>query len=103
MGDTNDALIALCDYCHEEFHENEKIPVPGKYYNFRGYYYSNCLRCDGKGYLSRNDYYQNGIYFRCQGAKLEELIINRSNTKNQEQYSNNKVSIVVKRHLKQHL
>ncbi|MEO7283500.1 hypothetical protein [Gelidibacter sp.] len=70
----NDALVALCHYCHEELHRNEKVPLHGKDYKFLGYYYSNCLRCNGKGYLSRYHYHRNGICFRCQGAKYEELI-----------------------------
>ena len=68
----NDALITLCWDCHEELHKNEKVP----YLDNNGHLISElttCPRCFGAGCFPEFNHIQNGICFRCNGAKYEEL------------------------------
>lgn len=67
------SLQTLCWHCHEELHKNEKVPV----LNEQGIEYRKltpCVRCCGLGYLPHYHYVQNGICFRCNGARFEEMI-----------------------------
>jgi hypothetical protein len=68
-----DALITLCWQCHEDVHKNEKV----KHLNEFGEYIGElnyCQRCFGAGWFPEYNYVQNGICFRCNGARYEELI-----------------------------
>jgi len=69
----NDALITLCWICHEKLHQNQKIKV----LNEDGLCidgYSYCSKCFGAGEFPEFRHVQNGICFKCDGAKYEELI-----------------------------
>jgi len=69
-----DALITLCWLCHKDLHENQKIEV----LNEDGLCidrYRYCTRCFGAGEFPEFRHIQNGICFRCDGAKYEELIV----------------------------
>ena len=68
-------LVTLCGDCHTKVHEN----IPIHYYEYKnGRYqalnYTPCQRCNGTGYFPEYDYVENGICFRCRGARFEELI-----------------------------
>jgi hypothetical protein len=71
----DNALITLCQSCHKMVHDtlpsivyaqNGRVLKPMKF--------TPCKRCDGYGYLSEYRHIQNGICFRCNGLKYEELI-----------------------------
>lgn len=72
-------LVTLCQNCHSKLHQlipvkaytivNEKMIVMN---------YTPCQRCNGAGYLPEYNYVENGICFRCRGARFEELIENNN-------------------------
>lgn len=69
----DEALISLCWQCHMKLHEFELVPV----FNADDILvtsYHPCLRCFGAGYFPEYKHIENGICFRCQGVKYEELI-----------------------------
>ena len=68
----SNALITLCELCHENLHRDVDIPV----YEQSGrriHGFTACSRCDGIGFLSQYKHVLNGICFRCYGTKYEEL------------------------------
>jgi hypothetical protein len=68
----DEALTTLCWNCHEELHKNEKIPNLDN----NGHLISEltpCSRCFGAGCFPEYNHIQNGICFKCNGAKYEEL------------------------------
>lgn len=69
------ALITFCEQCHTEFHNNNEVPVyierHGKLINMN---FTPCIRCGGVGYFPEFKKRENGICFRCRGARYEELI-----------------------------
>ena len=71
----DDALVTYCWICHEEEHQNEKIEVLDIHDNVIGHY-TPCFRCFGAGYFPEYKHVEQGICFRCKGAKFEELIKN---------------------------
>lgn len=68
-------LVTLCEDCHQSFHENNEVPVyvyrNGKRINMD---YTPCTRCNGVGYFREFKHIKNGVCFRCNGARYEELI-----------------------------
>ncbi|HEA20632.1 hypothetical protein LCGC14_2592040 [marine sediment metagenome] len=68
----NDALITLCMDCHEELHKNKKVPVYSNELELIGEL-TNCYRCHGAGWFPEYLKVENGICFRCRGAKYEEI------------------------------
>lgn len=67
------ALVTLCWSCHEKLHKNEKVPCLDE----RGQQISSltpCGRCYGAGWFPEYNHVQNGVCFKCCGAKYEELI-----------------------------
>lgn len=71
----DDALKTLCYDCHETLHKNELIPVYNNEYKLIGNFHY-CLRCHGAGVFPEYNHVQNGICFRCNGMRYEELITN---------------------------
>lgn len=71
----NDALITLCQYCHENLHENQKISVYDSKFALLDYY-TYCKKCHGAGVFPEYSHVQNGICFRCNGMRYEEIIYN---------------------------
>lgn len=68
-------LVTMCSGCHHNWHEKNKAVV----YQKRGkkYYTLNvtpCERCNGVGSLLQYKYYMDGICFKCNGARYNELI-----------------------------
>jgi hypothetical protein len=69
------ALITLCNWCHWELHEKSIIPIY-KLVNNQLYElnYTPCNRCNGAGVFPEYKHVQNGICFKCNGNRYEELI-----------------------------
>lgn len=71
----DDDLVTLCQSCHSKVHEF--LPVQ-TYAKVNGHLkvmnYTPCVRCNGTGYLPEYNHVENGICFRCRGARFEELI-----------------------------
>lgn len=70
---SNEALITLCQSCHEKIHENQEIPVYNSEFELQGYY-TYCKRCHGAGVFPEYSHVQSGVCFRCDGMRYEELI-----------------------------
>lgn len=69
-------LVTLCQDCHSKVHEF--LPVQAYVEEEDGRLivmnYTPCYRCNGSGYLPQYSHVKNGICFRCEGARFEELI-----------------------------
>ncbi|MBK7038259.1 MAG: hypothetical protein IPH42_18520 [Bacteroidetes bacterium] len=74
----NDCLIALCNECHFHLHDHEYIPV---YENRDGMLVdlqlSPCERCNGAGVFPEYSHVEDGVCFRCNGERYEELILQK--------------------------
>ncbi|PWB22799.1 hypothetical protein [Flavobacterium sp. HTF] len=71
-----EALIALCNWCHAEVHQNEKIHM---YDNFDQISFQElipCNRCNGTGWFSQYSHIQGGICFKCNGRRFKKKLIN---------------------------
>lgn len=71
----SNSLTTLCWICHEEIHKNAKVP----FLNEEGVELDKitpCLRCYGAGYFPEYLHIDEGICFRCNGAKYEQFIEN---------------------------
>ena len=69
-------LVTLCNWCHWELHEHTIIPVyqeedNGELVNLN---YTPCQRCNGAGVLPEYNHVENGICFKCNGSRYENLI-----------------------------
>lgn len=68
-------LITLCNECHTKIHQAIGVRV---YSDENGYMkqisLTPCSRCSGTGYFPEYKHIQNGVCFRCRGARFEELI-----------------------------
>ena len=73
---SDSVLITLCDRCHMQTHKCSNIETYT--YNRDGVKvamnYTPCTRCGGVGYFPEYRKIENGISFRCRGARYEELI-----------------------------
>lgn len=70
-------LVTLCQECHSKVHKFLPVQVyacvNGK---MNAMNYTPCIRCNGTGYYPEYKNVENGICFRCRGARFEELIEN---------------------------
>ena len=71
---SNDILITLCNWCHDELHKNEMIKVYDDQLN-EIKNMTPCSRCGGRGWFPEYDHVEAGICFKCRGAKFDELVI----------------------------
>ena len=73
----NDALVTLCEDCHQKRHQQTSIPVYKSGRICRCL--SSCSRCGGSGYLSEYSYYKDGICFECggEGVALDEILYDK--------------------------
>jgi 5-methylcytosine-specific restriction endonuclease McrA len=71
----DDALITLCETCHENLHKDKTIEVYNDEHELIGHY-KYCIRCHGAGVFPEYSHVKNGICFRCNGLRYEELITN---------------------------
>jgi len=67
-------LITLCIECHNGVHDSELIPVYKNELKKTEARLTPCSRCGGKGILKEYRAIENGICFKCRGAKYEDLI-----------------------------
>ncbi|BAY96885.1 hypothetical protein NIES37_08220 [Tolypothrix tenuis PCC 7101] len=81
----NESLITLCEKCHDKIHKQIKVPV---FEIVKGYYVDTnsqpCHRCNGTGRFPEFKHRDNGICYRCRGARYEELIGVSTGKKNNE-------------------
>jgi len=85
------ALVSLCQDCHFNIHKISDIVCFSNNEKTTVMKYTPCHRCSGTGYLPVYNYYQNGICFRCQGRRFEELIDKKEKSPddiNSQQHSN---------------
>ncbi|QNJ98139.1 hypothetical protein [Constantimarinum furrinae] len=61
------ALICVCRECHQEIHDNNKIPVWDQN-KLNMLEFGPCDRCVGKGYLKEYKHVENGRCFKCSGS-----------------------------------
>ena len=61
----NDALIVLCNKCHQHIHETEEIYCYLE--NGEKEKLEMCWKCSGSGFIPVFSYYKNGICFECGG------------------------------------
>ena len=66
-------LTTLCLFCHEKLHKNSRIPCFDKNGLLKDYL-TPCTRCSSAGWFPEYRHVENGICFRCNGAKYEEFI-----------------------------
>jgi 5-methylcytosine-specific restriction endonuclease McrA len=75
----DESLITLCRRCHQKVHLEVEVPVlsaDGKKIGF----YEPCNRCNGAGWFPEYKHVENGICFKCRGAKyLGDQFIQRRN------------------------
>lgn len=71
----NEALITLCNWCHWELHTKTIIPIytllSGELHELN---FTPCNRCNGAGVFLEFNHVQNGVCFKCNGNRYEELI-----------------------------
>jgi len=73
----NDALIPLCQDCHQDVHNNYRILI---YEEINGQLIAKedlqpCVRCGGVGSIPKYKHVQNGICFRCWGDRYENFLV----------------------------
>ena len=71
---SNDALISLCQECHQYLHDHTDIPVYEIEDQTNEVKLTKCQNCNGSGYLPKFHYFKDGICFSCNGYKYIELI-----------------------------
>ena len=63
----NDALVTLCESCHQKRHEKPTPCYRSQNFGEPIEYYNTCDRCSGSGYLPQYNDVQNGVCFKCGG------------------------------------
>jgi len=72
---SNEELTTLCNWCHWEIHQNQKIKVYQQTsHGLEEVNFTPCSRCSGAGVFPEYSHVQSGICFRCSGTRYEELI-----------------------------
>jgi hypothetical protein len=71
----NDALVTMCNWCHNEWHLNNEAPIYDSINDeLVKCNYTRCDKCNGAGVLPEYKHVQNGICFNCHGYKYIEAI-----------------------------
>lgn len=71
----DDDLVTLCNECHAKVHQSLGAPVYSDKDGFvKEIPLTPCFRCGGTGYFPEYKHIEQGICFRCRGARFEELI-----------------------------
>jgi len=71
----NDALITLCDKCHNDVHKN--VSIPWKVYIgeiLTDFNFTPCDRCYGTGWMEVYYYHKDGICLQCGGLQYQEIL-----------------------------
>lgn len=71
--DPDNSLLTLCRSCHKNLHTHGEIPVLNELGDEIGKL-TYCYRCFGAGSFPQYSHIQDGICFRCKGARYEEFI-----------------------------
>ncbi len=71
---SNEALITLCNWCHWDFHQNNRVPFYETEEKLTKLQYTLCHRCSGSGWFPEFKHVESGICFHCRGEKYVELI-----------------------------
>lgn len=71
----NDDLTTLCNHCHTDFHNNNKVPVFSED-ELVELEYEACNKCNGTGYIPQYSHVQGGVCFQCMGDKYTQPLIN---------------------------
>ena len=68
-------LRTVCNWCHWDLHQNEKINIYERLSNggLVKLTLTPCYRCKGAGSFPQYDHIENGLCFRCEGKRFEEL------------------------------
>jgi len=69
----DDALRTLCWMCHEELHAEQPVKWLNEY-GFPKGVLKPCERCYGAGYIPKYSHVENGICFKCNGAKYSSFM-----------------------------
>jgi|GEM_PF-6536548 len=69
----HDSVQTLCNSCHESLHKSYKVPYKDKLGVVKEEL-TPCKRCTGCGIFPEYYYINDGICFRCSGAKYEQFI-----------------------------
>lgn len=72
----DDALVTLCNWCHTETHQNEKILMYLDTTKTAARELISCNRCHGAGWFSQYNHVQNGVCFKCEGRRFKTELIN---------------------------
>lgn len=68
-----EALETLCYLCHKDRHEGGTTPAYDEEMNSIGECH-HCPQCHGAGWLPQYHYQDEGVCFRCRGARYQELM-----------------------------
>jgi hypothetical protein len=66
----------LCNWCHWDFHLNNKVKVYGADGVTLLEDLKPCLRCNGAGSFPKYSHVQGGVCFRCNGQRYEQPLVN---------------------------
>lgn len=64
----NEDLITLCNHCHTEFHQHNKVLVYSEDEKTE-LEYEPCSKCHGTGYIPEYRHVQEGLCFQCMGNR----------------------------------
>jgi len=68
-------LSTLCNWCHWELHQTEEVKIYQEIENeLKELSYHVCSRCNGAGILPKYLHIDEGICYKCEGVRYEELI-----------------------------
>lgn len=65
----DDALVTLCQSCHQDVHNSSLIPVYEDEKRQLELNVVKCPKCNGSGYLNKYYYHLDGICFGCEGNR----------------------------------
>lgn len=65
----DDSLITYCNWCHWQYHENNKVPVFKDESKIKELEMVVCQRCHGAGWFPQYKHVDNGVCFECSGNK----------------------------------
>lgn len=66
----DDALITYCNWCHSEWHQQNKVKVFADEQLTTEVPVSVCSRCSGAGWFPQYKHVENGVCFECNGQRF---------------------------------
>lgn len=70
----DESLMLVCHSCHLEIHQKEVIKVYTNFNRVTNLNLTACNRCGGAGHFPQYNHVENGVCFKCQGARFLEWI-----------------------------